>query len=101
MNQIPFEPFGNDGLIVVCPNCHGNCTHQRRVETFFRQEDAATGTHADIDATQITIDDRLYGNPSRRRNGVRIWIECENCDARFPLTVVQHKGQTFVNCGPL
>jgi hypothetical protein len=99
MTQITFEPYGNSGLIVLCPSCGGSWTHQRRVEAFFRQEDAATGTHTRVDRSQTTTDSCLHGNPSRRRDGVRIWIECENCDARFDLTIVQHKGQTFINDG--
>ncbi|MFY9718796.1 MAG: hypothetical protein WAK16_04050 [Candidatus Cybelea sp.] len=98
MTKVTFDRFGDNELTVLCPACGGNWTHQRRVETFFRREDAATGTHVSADGSHTTIDPCLHGNPSRRRDGVRIWIECENCEHQFDLTIVQHKGQTLVNC---
>jgi hypothetical protein len=35
-------------------------------------------------------------NPSRRRDGIRIYFRCEDCDASVHLTIAQHKGCSFL-----
>jgi hypothetical protein len=35
-------------------------------------------------------------NPSARRDGIRVFFVCENCGKDSALTIVQHKGETYV-----
>ena len=91
--------FGEHGQArtLLCPACESAFTHQGRVEVWNRPEDETRpGVAVDEDGAlhEVSAED----NPSRRRDGVRIWFVCEvvGCEAQFALTVAQHKGETII-----
>lgn len=83
-----------------CPRCGGLYLHQNGVEVFSRhKEDSSRGIHAAIDyyEERANVDTRMDGNPSGRRDGIRISFECEFCpsdgvEGDHVLSIVQHKG---------
>ncbi|MBN2759810.1 MAG: hypothetical protein JXQ79_04865 [Rhodobacteraceae bacterium] len=78
-----------------CPSCDGVYLHQGRVEVFNRAEDADEGTHV-VDTDTVQADRNLAGNPSNRRQGLKMNFFCETCHADVWLLIYQHKGNTFV-----
>ena len=98
MNEIPVK-LNNDvePQALVCPWCDYQFTHQGKVEVFSREEDATIGAHAVIHGGETRVDSHVEdGNPSRRRSGLRVTMECEGCERPFHLCIVQHKGWTLV-----
>ena len=87
---------------VVCPTCGGSYSHQGAVTVYDRAEDESKTQVTEIDDGRIwsqPIGSKHTNNPSRRRNGVRIVIDCESgCPSR-DLVVYQHKGSTYVQWG--
>lgn len=85
-----------EGIVLLCPSCGDGFTHQREVEVWNRPEDVERdGTTVDANGAIRSISaDR---NPSDRRQGIRVWFECEisSCQSRFAVTIAQHKGQTL------
>ena len=80
-------PCGNDGYM-----------HQFRVEVFNRlAEDAPEGLHFDIAERNINVGKSMKTNPSSRRDGLRVYFECEYCPHTHILTIAQHKGMTLLN----
>ena len=96
--------------VLACPNCSPNeatgddFLHHFAVTIHRRsEEDAPTET--------INIEDPapcywrepgspeipVMGNPSWRRDGIRIWFECELCDQTSCMCIWQHKGQTYMD----
>jgi hypothetical protein len=95
------EESGVIGRVLLCPYCGEEYTHHDRVEIFDCGEDAESGLHVVVAGERMTADRQLTGNPSRRRHGLRIHFWCEICGGRrFALTIVQHKGATFLNVEP-
>lgn len=98
MNKFTTDRYGEPAL--RCPGCGTGWLHQRRVEVFARgRGDAGEGIHATIEYGEgVTIDRSMEDNPSRRRDGVRITFDCEQCVGEtFTLEIVQHKGNEFVS----
>jgi hypothetical protein len=60
-------------------------------------EDAPTGFQVTVANGSVSIDDLLDGNPSQRRQGLRVHFRCETCEATPLLTLAQHKGVTLVD----
>jgi len=100
---------------LLCPKCGEDFLHQIKTEIFERVEDGKWGTHiiaesydrADCPSPpeifyphrklgKIEIDNNLDGNPSPRRQGLKIYFYCELCDEIFILNIYQHKGVTMV-----
>lgn len=85
-----------------CPNCGETWLHQETVETFRREEDAEHGEYVNIDGNGVSIDTELDGNPSSRRDGVKIGFWCELCDSGdddkvlYNLCIAQHKGEEMI-----
>ena len=82
---------------LVCPGCGGENLHHGKVTVFKRREDEETVkviTVLDDGIEQKGMLSHLSGNPSSRRDGLRIAFWCENCDANPELVVSQHKGNT-------
>jgi hypothetical protein len=87
----------NHPNVLLCPKCGNNNLHQFKVETFARVEDSAKGIHVIVEGTDIMkLDNDMSGNPSARRDGVSIHFSCESCPQVSVLTVVQHKGTTYL-----
>lgn len=82
--------------VLTCPLCGGDYLHHEIVEIFEREEDREKGLHVVVENGQIKIDDVLTGNPSHRRNGLKIRFFCEQCPAKPTMIISQHKGQTAI-----
>lgn len=81
---------------LTCPKCSSSTLHQKAVKVFFRHgEDVKTGRFLKCSTEgvhEISGDD----NPSARRDGLLIKFECELCDADPELSIIQHKGSTYI-----
>jgi hypothetical protein len=84
-------------LTLSCPSCGGDYLHHVAVDIHRRPEE---------DAKTESV--RAYGhgeasteNPSSRRDGLVIVLECEQCDGLTHLSLEQHKGQTFISMGKI
>jgi len=99
MNKKEIIFTNEDGqIILACPHCGEAFLHQYKTEIFDRDEDDIEGLHVITDREKgIIIKKDLEGNPSKRRDGLRIHFFCEICQASCALEIYQHKGQTFVN----
>ena len=83
--------------LLRCPACGYEYMHHEVLEVFERpKEDAEHGVHVTITGCTVTVDNKMTGNPSLRRDGLRIRFWCEGCDEKSTLTLVQHKGQSFL-----
>lgn len=80
---------------IKCPVCTYDYTHQGAIEVFERSEDAKSGNHVIIHNDNLQVNRDLAGNPSPRRHGVTLEMECES-QHPFKLHIYQHKGQTFI-----
>jgi len=85
------------GAELACPSCGFNYLHHDKVEVFECEEDAAQGIHVTIADAKATFDTSLEGNPSARRHGLKIYFWCEGCKAKPVLSIIQHKGNTYVD----
>ena len=81
--------------VLCCPACGGAFLHHETVEVFERGEDAKHGLHVTVNGN-VTVDTNMAGNPSMRRYGLLVRFGCENCNAQPVLSIVQHKGNTFI-----
>ncbi len=81
---------------LACPKCGDEgYMHHGEVTVYERREDATKGLRIRIHGENVTIDTTQAGNPSFRRDGLRISFYCENCGDTFNLSLAQHKGQTL------
>ena len=80
-----------------CDDPHG--LHHYRIDVYERSEDAKRGLRVTIQdmclSTSINGVDYCGGNPSCRRDGIRILAWCELCPATTAIEISQHKGATF------
>jgi hypothetical protein len=92
-------PLEADYFRPACPNCGDTYLHQGAVHIFTRDlEDASTGTLVMSEGFGATIESKalMANNPSRRRDGLAIDMDCESCGPVGRLTVYQHKGETLI-----
>ena len=95
--------------VLACPNCspvqaEGNDYLHHFAMTVYRrsQEDDPTEVQNIDDIApchEREPDAGLHPNPSNpslRRDGIRIWFDCELCGQISCLCIAQHKGQTFI-----
>ena len=82
--------------VLCCPHCGNANLHQSRAEVFFRSEDCEQGIYAGIsgEAEMCMTQSSQKGNPSPRRDGIRVWFTCEHCPKHSSLAIIQHKGDT-------
>lgn len=100
MLELPHAPSAWADVFLVCPCCKEGNLHHDTIEVFNRDtEDAATGLHVTI-ADQASIDTKMTGNPSRRRDGMLISFTCEHCTATPRMALIQHKGATYLHWLP-
>jgi hypothetical protein len=92
-----------DGAL-CCPWCGEEewpCLHHGEVTVYERGEDAkhvmVTRVSRDKPPAVETVPTAGSGNPSARRNGLKISFWCEFCDSVSELTISQHKGQTLLD----
>lgn len=88
------ESAGDGELTLHCPNCDFHYLHHQNVEVFNRTEDANTGTHIVTSFSGASVDQDVSANPSSRRDGITVNLNCEGCDADIKLNIIQHKGVT-------
>ena len=82
---------------LTCNECDSQENHQKSVVVFSRTEDATVEKITEIcciTGEQLPSPDDLV-NPSSRRDGVSILIECEHCGHIGSINIVQHKGHTL------
>lgn len=92
------------GQALCCPSCGSEFIHQTGVDVYKRHtEDAERGLSVRVnDDTTMNVSERTdeeSGNPSPRRDGLRIRFACEQCSGLedvAELVIVQHKGNEFV-----
>lgn len=87
---------------LLCPRCGSEQLHHVVVEVFDRSEDEPTliKTTANMGrGTSVAeVSSAGSGNPSSRRDGVRILFRCETCgDDPIYLNIAQHKGSTEIS----
>ena len=81
---------------IKCPSCHDeNGLHHDAVEVFQRSEDADRPSLI-VHGDGHTEEGDGRGNPSQRRNGIRITLSCEQCGPCGYLCIAQHKGQEHI-----
>jgi len=114
----PVITHGDVAPLLSCPVCGGVYgLHHEVVEVFERQEDAFAGLHVIVGPSEetgdllaeyaplpgaVSVDGDMMGNPSPRRNGLRIGFWCEQCNpdpdigTSYKLNIAQHKGTTHI-----
>ena len=100
--------------IINCIYCGRGTTHQHMVVVYNREEDNETSSKVTIhqkDSSHVEEGEIVdlsdvscrYGvcdskeNPSPRRQGVTIVMECESCKHHTKLNVYQHEGVTHTS----
>jgi hypothetical protein len=78
-----------------CSGCGEPNLHHERVDIYERPEDAEKGLHVAVYSMEATVDNDISGNPSRRRDGLKITLYCEHCPKTTILAIYQHKGTTY------
>lgn len=81
---------------LACPNCGDEYLRHKSVEVYCRdKEDAKSGLMSQISGGVATITRNMGGNPSKRGDGIIITFDCETCDYKSKMLIVQQEGQTF------
>jgi hypothetical protein len=94
--------WGYGDMTLACPCCDSLNLHQRSYEVFTGGEDSAYSGLAiaigppDLAVSIASEKKTKLKNPSARRDGIRIWFDCEGCDYHSALAIVQHKGDTYL-----
>jgi len=94
---------------ICCPNCGESALHHISVTMYNRlkEDGESTYCHAEIVSQQGYGDtgttalvtqhtSNNSNNPSLRRSGLRIALECEICETLSDFCLAQHKGQTHI-----
>lgn len=95
--QTPVRGIKGESKIHLCPNCGSENTHHTAVDVYARLREDADGHHARVDRTGVKVDTDISGNPSRRRDGIKINLWCEECNFIHDLEISQHKGNTIIS----
>jgi hypothetical protein len=88
--------------VLQCPRgcAYGSNLHHGKVEVFYRTEDDERVLVTAIDRRIVKADlvpNAGSGNPSSRRNGIRVHFWCELCGDGLIFNLAQHKGQTLLS----
>jgi hypothetical protein len=89
-----------DHFQMKCAGCGWDCTHHYKVEVFAlpqKMPALAPMSWSRPASRSLTTNDAETGNPSSRRDGVRILMTCEECDALTAIEIIQHKGTTYLS----
>lgn len=85
---------------LMCPQCGENNLHQGAVRVYNRaDEDGPVACVAVNDAEHVefcTGARAIVENPSGRRQGLTIQMDCEQCGDVGLLAIYQHKGTTRI-----
>ena len=86
---------------LACPKCGGPNLHHGDVTVYSRVEDETNTTVTTVEGNGDVLVSQSKsgkcGNPSLRRDGLRIGFSCEGCGELQDLCIVQHKGTTFMH----
>jgi len=85
--------------VIECQHCGHSYIRHYRVDVYEREDDSPGGRHILITQPYTTCNEDMTGNPSWRRHGLRIHLECEACGKTSKIAIHQHKGQTFLERG--
>ena len=90
---------------LLCPHCGFNYLHHEDgpVDVWQRHEDDEKSEGVRVlpaGYKKKTLPANPAENPSARRDGIRIHLKCEGCGDTCALTIVQHKGTTFLQMEP-
>lgn len=81
---------------LVCPNCGDEYLRHHSIQVYCRdKEGVEAGLVTEISSGATTIRRNMDGNPSKRGDGIVITFECETCDHKPKMVIVQQEGQTF------
>jgi hypothetical protein len=84
-------------MTMNCAHCGCDYVHHICVDIHRRfQEDGQTESARIYGAGEVSTQ-----NPSSRRDGLVIILECEQCDGLTQFSLEQHKGQTFMAIGKI
>lgn len=86
----------DDDGVLSCPYCASNNLHHEIVDIFERVEDSKVGLHVTVKALEVSVNNNMENNPSRRRHGLSITFWCGHCPNTSVLNIIQHKGSTYV-----
>jgi hypothetical protein len=89
---------GTESEALSCKHCGYEYTHFSSVQIFDRGEDEKKGMNLTFEmrhGSEIMINQSMLNNPSPRRQGMSINVECEICGKITSTVFIQHKGQTF------
>jgi len=92
--------ISEDGGLMMCRNCRSEYVSVIRVDSFRRHaEDSGQGLHtmASFKGAPLVVDTNTSANPSARRDGVIVFLDCENCGCTSKITFANHKGLTLVD----
>jgi len=85
-----------DGAI-CCHHCGFDYLSFLQVIVAFREEDCATGIGVVVNKELgFRVSDDIKANPSNRRSGIIIQMQCENCPEITELSLAEHKGLMIV-----
>ena len=97
-NQSRLEYDNIDAL--VCPGCGCANLHQTHVNVACRTEDAPVSNLVMVNnftgETKVTPNGTNKQNLSPRRQGASIAFQCEQCSVLPILSIIQHKGATYI-----
>lgn len=102
----------NDDGHLACPHCGGDYLHHDCVQIFETGETIHGSLHVTVRggdrpsnckrSPSVVIDHDVRGNPSERRQGLRIEFWCEECGgSRCELVIAQRKGNTEIELIPI
>lgn len=92
-----------NGDVLICSQCDGTYLHHYETVVYDRKEDSEMTAVTEVRPGRVhhaVERSDSVKNPSSRRHGVVIRFTCEGCEGVKEITVVQHKGQTFIKWEP-
>ena len=95
-------PWMDGGWLLRCGWCQWQNTHFVRTEVYHDPDTTNpndTRLRAVIQGDSFRLDSTDEGNPSPRRNGIRLLYRCEMCPGISALEILEHKGDTIVRAG--
>lgn len=94
-----------DGDVMACPVCACEKLHHQSVEVFSRAHlESLDGICVQVlPGASVHANRSIEGNPSSRRDGIRIYFHCEwchhdlqDCPPPYEMLIYQHKGCTYI-----
>jgi hypothetical protein len=95
-------PWHDGGWLLRCGWCQWQNTHFVRTEVYHDPDTTNlndTRLRAVIQGPEFRLDSTDEGNPSPRRNGIRLLYRCEMCPGISALEIFEHKGDTIIRAG--